>query len=525
MLLNFFNPILCAIGQKPIDVTHFIGDKTGISYFIAHFIMKIVDWILGVMGLENDTNVVTFLYATVVLGVAVVAGYLVKWAVLWIIDKITGKWITDTYKELASQHFFHKICHIIPPLIFLALIQFTLSNHNSLSSILTKITVIYIIFVIALSLSALITAAWQHIDARANKRQLPLSGLVQLVKGLIWIIAFIIIVAVMLDKPPAKLLAGLGAFAAVLMLVFKDSILGVVAGVQLSENDSLHVGDWIKVHGTDANGTVQQVSLTAVKVLNWDKTTTTVPPYSLISTGFTNYRSMQKSNTRRICRCFMIDADSVLPATPQMLENLRRVPFMNDFITKKLAQKAAGKVADVNNPEGLVNGTIDTNLGLFRAYFKMWLDANDLISHDSDCFVSTLPQTATGIPFQVYCFTATSAWFPYEAIQDTVFEHLAAMLHSFQLYTFENPSGRDTIIDGYLSPGGDVDDIFGVPYPFFQNPDAPDSPASTRVTPKRPPHTTVATVPSSADVTSEAASQKSDENASSASTTSGFTAG
>jgi len=121
------------------------------------------------------------------------------------------------------------------------------------------------------------------------------------------------------------------------------------------------------------------VTLTSVKVLNWDKTTTTLPPYSLVSGSFTNYRSMQESNTRRICRSYMIDADSVLPATPQMLDNIRKVPFMDEYISKKMAQKEAGKVADVDNPDGLVDGTIDTNLGLFRAYMKMWLDANQHI--------------------------------------------------------------------------------------------------------------------------------------------------
>lgn len=309
---------------------------------------------------------------------------------------------------------------------------------------------------------------------------MPLKGLAQLAKGILWIVAAIIVVCVIVDKSPARLLAGLGAFAAVLMLVFKDSILGLVAGVQLSENDSLHVGDWISVKGTEANGTVMEVSLTAVKVQNWDKTTTTVPPYNLISSGFTNYRTMQQSMTRRICRSYMIDADSILPATPAMLENIKKVPFMEEYINKKLEQKAAGKVADVNNPDGLVDGTIATNLGLFRAYMKMWLDANPHVAHDSDCFVTTLAQTSAGIPFQIYCFTATSKWFPYEAIQATIFEQVAAMLRFFQLYAFENPSGRDTVIDGYLSPGGDIDKVYGIPYPFFQNPDAPDSPASTR---------------------------------------------
>lgn len=460
------------------DIRRFIGDRTGVSYAIAQWIMRIVNWILGIFGLEHNQTVVTFFYAVVVLGVSLAVGWLAQWIIFRIVKEIAKRWSNDAYTSLTEVKFFHKICRIIPALVFLILIQFTLSNHNGLSSVFTKITIIYMVIVTAIAVSALIFAIWQHVDRRENKRKLPLKGLAQLAKGIIWILAVIIVVAVLVDKSPGALLAGLGAFAAVLMLVFKDSILGLVAGVQLSENDSLHVGDWIEAGG--ANGTVQEVSLTAVKVLNWDKTTSTLPPYSLISTGFKNYRSMQESMTRRICRCYMIDADSVLPASPEMLEQIRAVPFMDAYITKKLEQKAAGRVADVDNPDGLVDGTIDTNLGLFRAYMKMWLDANPHISHSSDCFVSTLPQTAAGIPFQVYCFTATSKWFAYEAIQDTIFEQLAAMLHCFQLYTFENPSGRDTIVDGYLSPGGDIDNVYGVPYPFFQSPDAPDSPASTR---------------------------------------------
>ena len=339
------------------------------------------------------------------------------------------------------------------------------------------------VIVFTIAINALIMTIWERVDARANKRKLPLGSLAQLAKGIAWIIASIVIIALIVDKSPLALLTGLGAFSAVLMLIFKNNILSVVAGVQLSENDSLHVGDWIAVPGTNANGTVQEVSLVAVKVLNWDKTTTTLPPYNLISSGFTNYRSMQQSNTRRVCRSFMIDADSVLPATPEMLERIRKVPMMDAFITKKLEQKAAGMIADVNNPAGLVNGTIDTNLGLFRAYMKMWLDANPNISHSSDCFVSTLAQTSAGIPLQIYCFTNTSGWFPYEGIQDTIFEHVAAMLHLFQLYTFENPSGRDTVIDGFLSPGKNINEVFGIPYPFFRDSDAPVSPSPAPATP------------------------------------------
>lgn len=470
-----------------VDISHFVKAEQGSSYEIASWIMSVVDWILGLFGLEGNQTIVTTLYAAVVFGVAIVVGYVAQVAILYLVRQVAKRWNGDLYTNLLSVRFLHKLCRMIPALVFLILIQFTLSAHDTLSKVLTKLTLIYVVFVTAVAFSALIVAIWMHVDARENKRKLPLKGLAQLAKGAVWAVAVIVMVAILVDKSPASLLAGLGAFAAVLMLVFKDSILGLVAGVQLSENDSLHVGDWIKVNGTDANGTVQEVSLTAVKVLNWDKTTTTLPPYSLISGSFTNYRSMQQSGTRRIQRCYMIDADSVLPTTPEMLEEIRKVPMMADYIDKKIAQRDAGKVADVDNPDGLVDGTIDTNLGLFRAYMKMWLDASPLISHDSDCFVSTLAQTPTGIPFQIYCFTSTSKWFPYEAIQDTVFEQLAAMLRFFQLYTFENPSGRDTIVDGYLSPGGNIDQVFGVPYPFFQSPDAPDGPASTRPAPRPAP--------------------------------------
>lgn len=468
MPLHLTPLLLSAISPSVVDIRHFVGDNNGASYAIAEQIMRVVDWILGIFGLEHNQNIVTFLYAAVVLGIALIAGWITQWIVLNLVRIITKRWSSDMYEALKSVNFFHKICRIIPGLVFLILIQFTLSNHTSLSGILTKLTLVYVVFITAMAFSALIIAIWQQIDKRANKRKLPLKGLAQLAKGIVWIIATIIIVCIIIDQSPAKLLAGLGAFAAVLMLIFKDSILGIVAGVQLSENDSLHVGDWISVPGTNANGTVSEVGLTAVKVVNWDKTTTTLPPYSLISGGFTNYRSMQVSNTRRICRCYMIDADSILPTTPEMIESIRKLPYMDEWITKKQAQAAAGKDADVDNPEGLADGTLDTNLGMFRAYFKMWLDNNKYISHDSDCFVSTLPQTSAGIPFQVYCFTSTSKWFPYEGIQDLVFEHLAAMLASFRLYAFENPSGRDTVIDGYLSPGKDINGVFGIPYPFFR---------------------------------------------------------
>lgn len=451
------------------------------SYFIAKILMDCVEWVLDLFGLANNSTIFLLIYSVLIFLIAWGIGSVVKWILVMILNKIGPHVKNDFYKYLVQHHFFTKICRIIPPIIFLIFIQFTLNGRQSLASWLSRFTWIYIVYVVTRTFTTLTDVIWVNINNRANKRKLPLNGVVQLVKLILWVIALIIACAIILDKSPASMLAGLGAFSAVLMLVFKDNILGVVAGVQLAENDSLHEGDWIAPNGSDANGTVVGVSLTAIKIQNWDKTVSTIPPYSLISQGFRNYRSMQLSNTRRIQRSYMIDADSVIATNDAMLEEFAKIPLLKDWITKKIEQRDAGKVEDVNNSAGLVDGSIESNLGIFRAYAKLYLDNNPHISHTDDCFVTTLAQQATGIPLQLYCFTATSKWFPYEAIQATVFEHIAVMLYQFKLYTFEYPTGRDTIIEGFV-PGKQAEEIFGMPYRIYQPQNVPtpkDPPAGT----------------------------------------------
>ncbi len=464
--------------SKALPEVH-IGQEQS-TYAIATWIMHLVNSLLSFFGIHNHPTLFVWVYAAIVFALSLGVGYVVTWITIGIV-KIVGKKLKgDFYQNLTQMKFFTKTARIIPAIVFLILIQFTLiSTHNTLGTWLARITWIYIVFILAKSINTFVEALWIHFDTRDNKRRLPLKGLVQLAKGIIWILVAIISVAIVLDKSPATLLAGLGAFAAVLMLVFKDSILGVVAGVQLSENDSLHVGDWIKVHGTDANGTVVEVSLTAVKVQNWDKTITTVPPYTLVSGSFTNYRPMQTSNTRRIDRSYLIDADSVVQTDDAMLAEYAKIPLLTDWINKKIEQRKAGKECNVNNPAGLADGSIDTNLGIFRAYLKLYLDSHPHVSHAAEdtCFICTLEQTSAGIPLQLYCFTNTSAWTQYEAIQSSIFEHLAVMLFRFHLYAFENPSGRDTIIEGYMSPGKNPDVLYGLPYPFFNGSGQPQNPA------------------------------------------------
>lgn len=439
------------------------------AYAIAKFLMKIAHAILNFFHPNDESNLFIYVYTILVFLISFGIGWILQWILVKIGAKLSRHFTNDIYVNLVEDKFFIRLCRIIPAVLFLIFIQFTLNTDVSLSAWLSRITLIYIIILIAIALCSLVDVIWQHINRRENKKKLPLKGLASLIKGIITIIAAIIIIALLVNKSPATLLAGLGAFAAVLMLVFKDSILGVVAGVQLSENDTLHVGDWIDTG--NANGIVREVTLTTVKIQNWDKTVSTLPPYTLVSNGFTNYREMQTSNTRLVKRSYLIDAESVVEASEEMLDDLAKIPLLTDWLTKKRAQRDAGKVEDVFNSEGLVDGSIETNLGIFRAYLTLYLKQNPNIQQQQDdissLFVHTLPQTATGIPLQLYFFTSTSKWVPYEGICSTIFEHIAVMLYRFRLNTFGSPTGRDVMIDGYLSAGKDPKTVFGVPDDFF----------------------------------------------------------
>ena len=448
---------------------------------IVRFLMRVTYEFLSWLHLEHDKELFIFIYAVLVFIISFGIGLLLQWIIVKIGTRISRHTTNDIYTNLVNEKFFTRICRLIPALLFLIFIQFTLASHAALSGWLTRLTICYMIILISVALCSLADAAWVHIDNRENKRKLPLKGIVTLTKGIVWIVGIIIIVALLVNKSPASLLAGLGAFAAVLMLVFKDTILGVVAGVQLSENDSLHVGDWIKVG--EANGMVQEVTLTQVKVLNWDKTVTTLPPYSLVSGGFTNYRNMRESGTRRVERSYLIDSDSVVSTDEAMLDEFARIPLLTDWIAKKKAQKAAGKVEDVENSEGLADGSIETNLGVFRAYITLYLRNHPNVYQDREGmnlqFVSTLPQTSAGIPLQLYFFTATSKWVPYEGIASGIFEHIAVMLYKFKLYTFEYPTGRDTILEGYIAPGKIPSSVLGIPEGILNTtPPAGEIPAS-----------------------------------------------
>ncbi len=464
-------PLLLTIAPAGVTVADELSRRLEITEDVPdEFMLWLADaaaTVLRLLGLNHHPHLAVVVYCIIVLAMAIGIGLLVKWGVRGIIHIFSGRISSNFMRVIIQGRVITRLSDLIPPLIYLMLLHFTSRQYTSLTKILINLTLIYIIFKSVMAASAFVKVVWIYFDARQNKRKLPLKGLAQLVVGVLWIIGVIIVVAIIVNKSPATLLAGLGAFAAVLMLVFKDSILGVVAGVQLSQEDSLHVGDWISVPSGDTNGIVEEVNLGSIKVRNWDNTTTMLPPYSLISGSFVNYQSMVEGGTRRIQRTFMIDADSLRLLDDCDLEEFKSIPYMKEWIEAKQRQRLVGREYAGANPEGLAYGTIDTNLGLLRAYLKMYLDHSEDIDHTQTCFVCTLQQTSTGIPLQIYCFTSTSAWLAYEAVQSALFEHVAVILSRFRLCTFENPSGRDTIEDGYIAGRTDPESVMGAPSPFF----------------------------------------------------------
>ena len=287
-------------------------------------------------------------------------------------------------------------------------------------------------------------AAIYHVySEREQFKDRPLKGLLQTAQVTIFFIGAIVIVSILINKSPTVLLTGLGASAAILMLVFRDTILGFVSGIQLSANNMLKVGDWISMPKYGADGTVIEVTLNTVKVRNWDNTITTIPPYLLVSDSFQNWQGMRESGGRRVKRSINIDMSSVRFCTPEMLAKYRKIQLLKDYIDK------TEKVVELYNKEHhidnsiLVNGRRQTNLGVFRAYLNSYLKSLPTINQELTCMVRQLQPTETGIPLELYFFSAIKDWVPYEEVQADVFDHVLAIIPEFGLRVFQNPSGED----------------------------------------------------------------------------------
>jgi miniconductance mechanosensitive channel len=309
------------------------------------------------------------------------------------------------------------------------------------------------------AVNSLITVIGETAFYNTRYHNRPIKGFIQIAKIIAYIILTIIVISILTNKSPLYLIGGLGAFAAVLMLITKDSIMGFVGGYLLLENDMIRIGDWIEIPGNSINGTVYDISLTIVKVRNFDNSIATIPPYTLINQTFINWRGMSESGGRRIMRGYTIKTDNIKICTPEFLGKMREFsPEMKRFIDcmENPEQRGLGE-------EEKKYGTTDTNLGLFRAYVTYYLRNHPSLHRNMHTMVRTLPPTEYGLPLQIYCFTNDTNWSHYESIQSEIMEHLAAVMPTFELLPYQSSSSHDSMINGLVERGFPIEKINGIP--------------------------------------------------------------
>ncbi|MGY9003149.1 MAG: mechanosensitive ion channel family protein, partial [Rhodospirillales bacterium] len=315
-----------------------------------------------------------------------------------------------------------------------------LDDSPALQRFIESATELWILLFFLLAFFSMLNFLEHLIKLRFSSINFPHRGLIQTIKLIASIFIGLIVISILLDESPVIILSGFGAVSAVILLVFKDLILGLTAGIQLSANKMLSVGDWLEMPKYGANGNVIEIALTTVKVRNWDKTITTIPTYVLISDSFKNWRGMSEAGGRRIKRSVLIEISTIQFLTEEMLGEMKKVRLITDYVDDKI--QVIKNVNQLNSSVPL-NGRRLTNIGTFRAYLSAYLKAHPQIRQDMTLFVSQLESRSEGLPIQVYAFTTTTDWIAYEDIQSDIFDHIFSVLPEFGLRAHETPTGSD----------------------------------------------------------------------------------
>lgn len=360
-----------------------------------------------------------------------------------LIKKFTKKTASNWDDIMVEQKVISRITYLIPAYILFILVPIALTPYPKLVVLFQTGLKIYSTIIILITFTALFNAILVIYQQYPISNTRPIKGYIQVAKIILYMLVGITIISYLIGENPLILLGGLGAFSAILLLVFKDSILGLVAGIQLTANDMLRNGDWISLPKYDADGTVVDITLTTVKVQNWDKTFSTIPAYSLFSESFKNWRGMEESGGRRIKRSINIDMNSVRFCTPEMLEKFKRIHYVQKYISDKEEEiKKYNEELQIDN-EILVNGRRQTNIGVFRNYLYNYLINHPKINPEMTFLVRHLQPTEKGIPIEVYVFSRDQEWANYENLQADIFDHIMAAIPEFELRVFQNPSGVD----------------------------------------------------------------------------------
>ncbi len=347
----------------------------------------------------------------------------------------------NKFDDLLVKHqFFRKIAYLVPAILLYHLADKSLDIFPDYVGIFNSIIEIFFVVIAVLITDSLLSTLNDFYDRYDFAKDHPIKGLVQIIKIIIYVIAGLIIIGNLVNKDLSSLIIGMGTISAVLMLIFKDPILGFVGGLQLIFNKMLSIGDWITMPKFGADGIVLEINLTTVKIQNWDKTIVTIPTYSLISDSFQNWRGMEEAGGRRIKRAVYIDMDSITFCSDDMLEKFKKIVVLKPYLTEKEKELEAYNKKFKTDPESVVNGRRQTNIGVFRAYLKAYLENRPDIHNDMTFLVRQLQPSEKGLPVEIYVFAKTTEWAKYEDIQADIFDHILAVIPEFGLKVYQFPS-------------------------------------------------------------------------------------
>lgn len=405
--------------------------------------LEISGWLssIGIDSQPSDGISTSIMLLACVL-VAAIAYFIMRRGVIRAVNmvilrsKVTWDDVFMRYKVL------EKLAMLVPAIVLNLLVPITLTEHPLLSSLVDRLLSIWLVVLMIRAIYAGLDAVNEISDINLVSRRLPVKSFVQLIKLFLFFVGLIVSISVLADQSPVYFLSGLGVATGFVMLVFRDTILGFVAGIQLAANRMVSKGDWIQMDKYGADGAVEEVSLTTVKVRNWDKTITMIPAYALVSDAFRNWRGMSESGGRRIKRAVNIDINSIKFLTEEERNRLSKINCLKEYFPAKISeiQKSNAKVSDLDM---MVNGRHLTNVGTFRAYLQEYLQRHDKVHKDMTLMVRQLAPTTEGLPIEIYIFTNDTRWAFYEAIQADIFDHIFAVLPEFGLQAFQAPTGND----------------------------------------------------------------------------------
>ena len=379
----------------------------------------------------------------VVVGLAVLANVIAKRVLVRGVARLTARTTTRWDDYLLERRVFHRLSHLAPALVIYHFAPSVLAEHARWVAAIQNGCLIYMLMAGAWVISGLLDGAEDILSTSRAGRDLPVKSFVQVAKIILFGVMAIAVLSLVIGKSPVLLFSGLGAMTAVLMLVFKDPILGFVAGIQLSANQMVSRGDWIEMPKYGADGDVIEVALTTVKVQNWDKTITTIPTYALISESFKNWRGMSESGGRRIKRALHIDVTSIRFCDEAMLERFGRIQHVAEYLARKRQELAAWNEEHGVDPSTPANGRRLTNVGTFRAYVAAYLRHHPMVHQNMTFLVRQLAPTSQGLPIEIYVFSRDQDWSNYEGIQADIFDHVLAVAPEFDLQLYQSPSGSD----------------------------------------------------------------------------------